>query len=61
MRTLLAAAAALVLVQSIPAGAQPAPPRQERVKASGFADEPPPFGFFNPKGVFFLVKRGGGG
>jgi hypothetical protein len=31
MRTLLAAAAALVLVQSIPAGAQPAPPRQERV------------------------------
>jgi hypothetical protein len=31
MRTLLAAAAALVLVQSMPAGAQPAPPRQERV------------------------------
>ena len=31
MRTLLAAAAALVLVPSIPAGAQPAPPRQERV------------------------------
>ena len=31
MRSLRAAAAALVLVQSMPAGAQPAPPRQERV------------------------------
>ena len=31
MRTLLAAAAAMILVPSNPAGAQPAPPRQERV------------------------------
>ena len=31
MRTLLAAAAALVLLQPVTAGAQPAPPRQERV------------------------------
>ena len=31
MKTLLAAAAAIVLLQSVPTGAQPAPPRQERV------------------------------